>query len=282
MATLITQDSLRSLVEKGVVIEGGDLACAEGVKYDFRIGGRFLKASWERPVTYQELSVTDRANAKVSPGEVVFVMSEEKLQLPPDMFLILSQKRKISHEGITVMGGLCVDPLYEGHLLVGLYNFSSSDYPINPGRKLIAGIFYKLEKSELSEINTAPVKIFDFPDDLVKLIKSYQPINVQSLIEQMQSLRSDLDLIRQELHDDRQWKKEFKDGLDGLLEALKEERENRESQYGKVRDRIHSAEEKISEIDKSSLINRTRSEFGIVIVILLVGAVIGAIIRSFL
>ena len=134
MATLLTENKIKEFVSAGEVISDGSVDCAEGVKYDFRFGGKFLKASLERPVDYHDLPTTGHKDAKVDPGEVVFVMSQERLSLPPNIFVILSQKRKIAHDGIAVMGGLCVDPLYEGHLLVGLYNFSSSSFQLMPGK----------------------------------------------------------------------------------------------------------------------------------------------------
>ena len=59
----------------------------------------------------------------VEPGEVVFVLTEERLDLPRNMIAVLSQKRKLFNQGIQVLGGFCIDPLYRGKLLVGLYNF---------------------------------------------------------------------------------------------------------------------------------------------------------------
>jgi deoxycytidine triphosphate deaminase len=153
----------------------------EGIKYDFRLGSKFLKASLERPVDFNDLQGTEKLQAKIDPGEVVFVMSEERLNLPMDMFVVLVHKRKISHDGIAVMGGLCVDPGYEGHLLVGLYNFSSSPFQFEPGYKLIAGLFYKLSGTEIGEFPRPATKITAFPEDLVRLIRSYQPINLNSL-----------------------------------------------------------------------------------------------------
>src|SRR5262249_941169 len=137
MPTLITGDELEKLVMNPKVMEHGDKSSIEGVKYDFRLGDSFLKASFERPIKFSDLNATEWAKAKIEPGEVVFVMTHEAVRLPPDVIIILSQKRRISHEGISVLSGLCVDPGYEGYLLVGLHNFSSEPFRLEPGRKLI-------------------------------------------------------------------------------------------------------------------------------------------------
>jgi hypothetical protein len=45
MAKVISESALKLAVEEGTFIKGGTPACAEGLKYDFRLGKRILKAS---------------------------------------------------------------------------------------------------------------------------------------------------------------------------------------------------------------------------------------------
>lgn len=141
MPRMITGRELREAVEKSTFIEGGDVKCAEGVKYDFRLSQRILKAKFGRPVSANELSPPERADLFIEPGEMVFVLSAERLKLSDTMTAELSPKRKLSHAGILAMGGFCIDPLYDGFLLIGLYNFSSTRFPLLPGKKLIAATF---------------------------------------------------------------------------------------------------------------------------------------------
>src|SRR3989442_14313427 len=92
VAKAITGDRLRTAVQSQTFIKGGDLRCAEGVKYDFRIGTRVLKASVGQPIDILGISESERF---VEPGEVVFVLTEERLDLPRNMIAVLSQKRKL-------------------------------------------------------------------------------------------------------------------------------------------------------------------------------------------
>jgi deoxycytidine triphosphate deaminase len=250
MASLVTHDHLRDVIKSGQMVIGGDPDAVEGIKYDFRFGSKFLKASLERPVDFNDLQGTEKLQAKIDPGEVVFVMSEERLKLPMDVFVVLVHKRKLSHDGIAVMGGLCVDPGYDGHLPVGLYNFSSSPFQIVPGHKLIAGLFYKLAEDETGDFLPPATKIMDFPEDLVRLIRSYQPINLNSLNDQLGGLKTELAMLQRELSDDKKWRADFKEDLDGLLTALKEEKDNRQEQYKQI-------ETKISGIEKDQIAVRS-------------------------
>src|SRR5438105_1926894 len=100
MAELVAGTNLRQAVEQSTFIQHGDLASAEGVKYDFRLSDHVLKAKFKRPVDASKLTETEKVDLVVEPGEVVFVLTEESLNLPYNMMAQLSPKRKLSHAGI--------------------------------------------------------------------------------------------------------------------------------------------------------------------------------------
>ena len=53
---------------------------------------------------------------------------------------------KLSLDGIVILGSLIIGPNYKENLIFGLYNLSSHNYPLLPGKKLVAGVFYKFDK----------------------------------------------------------------------------------------------------------------------------------------
>lgn len=234
MAKVVTEAALKRAVGEQTFIKGGLATCAEGLKYDFRLGTRILKASLGQPVDLSSLPEVERGAMGVDPGEVLFVLTEERLELPRNIMAQLSPKRKLSHEGILVLGGLCVDPLYCGRLLVGLYNFSSSRFPLRPGKKLIAAVFYELGEDEISELQPVEANIEDFPDELVRLIQNYRPVVLQTLQESLVATQRQLDALRTEITSGREWQKQFQTSLDRhdgqidkLLRGLEDEKENR-------------------------------------------------------
>ena len=50
MPTMVTGQKLRAAVQDGSFIQGGDATCVEGVKYDFRLSARILKARYGSPI----------------------------------------------------------------------------------------------------------------------------------------------------------------------------------------------------------------------------------------
>jgi dUTPase len=191
MPTMITGAKLREAVVDSTFIHGGDPACAEGVKYDFRMSSKILKASFGRPVDANQLSASERATLFIEPGEMVFILTEERLTLPPNMFAELSPKRKLSHAGVLAIGGFCVDPRYPGRLLIGLFNLSSTRFPLLPGKKVIAATFYELNGDELSDFPMPESVVDDFPDELVVVMQKYSPLAVQSVQETVEKLRAE-------------------------------------------------------------------------------------------
>ncbi|MCL2051790.1 MAG: hypothetical protein FWG91_08700 [Lachnospiraceae bacterium] len=190
MATIINEEELKQFVQEGNIIQNGDESCAEGLKYDLRLGNRFLKAgnkSGER--TFEQLYAKDQAF--VDTGEVVFVMTKERLDIPLDVKVSLFDKRKLSHDGINLLGGRFIDPGYKGYLIFGIHNVAGKAFPLKPGRKLIGAEFTRLTGSEVVKKETRiPRPIENFPEDIEKLIDLYKPINPNTINQKLEELQT--------------------------------------------------------------------------------------------
>lgn len=69
-------------VKNNQIITNGTVENCEEIKYDFRLGENILKSSFRRSVKFSELTVEEKSKCSIAPGEVVFVVTEEKLNLP--------------------------------------------------------------------------------------------------------------------------------------------------------------------------------------------------------
>jgi deoxycytidine triphosphate deaminase len=214
MATLITGAELREAIAAQTFVKGGDPAGAEGVKYDFRMSNQILKAEFGAPIDAGKLGEAERGKLVVSPGEVVFVLTEETLEMPRDMIAQLSPKRKMAHAGIQTLGGFTVDPGYSGRLLLGLLNISSTPFQLIPGKKVIGATFFRLEGSEVGEFPEPPEGLETFPDELVQVMRSYQPIAVQSVSETVQRLQADVVALQREVRERETWYRQFQQSLE--------------------------------------------------------------------
>jgi deoxycytidine triphosphate deaminase len=280
MALLVTGEALLSAVKDETFLKGGSEKCAEGVKYDLRMGSQLLRAG-KNPVNMRALPENELSELSLGLGEMAFVLTEETLDLPRDMVAVLSPKRKLSHEGILVLGGFLIDPLYCGNLLVGLYNFSSTRWPLRPGRKLIAVAFYSLVENELAEF-PKPEAIVEFPDELVRVMRNYSPATVGGLQDLINQTQKDLIALRQEFREQEDWKKTFCESLDrhdaqivqllsgikDLSKSLADERINRLTREAVVN----------AELGQMATRSNRRFTWWVTVITAIIAAVIGALL----
>src|SRR5258706_5149033 len=90
MATLVTGEKLRYAAREQTFIKGGVVQCAEGAKYDLRMGSRILKAGLGHAIDTDKLNELERSHLLVlNPGEMAFALTEETLDLGDDMVATL-------------------------------------------------------------------------------------------------------------------------------------------------------------------------------------------------
>jgi len=269
MPVLLGNPELKQALSDNGFVKEGKIENIDGVKYDFCLSSKILKAKFKQPIDINALPETRKVDLVVEPGEVVFVLTQETLTLPDDIMALLIPKRKLSHDGIMILGGLSVDPLYEGRLLIGLYNLSSSSYPIIPGRKLIAAEFYKLSEQEKAGVVKPQVRITDFPDDLIRLMQNYKPVSSESLMNSVNNLESKFENLLHEFRSKDDWFNKLQDSMDKqektvdkILQGLEKEVEDRRSSDLEVERKVEGMRGEIKEYLKSSY--KTAAIIGVV------------------
>lgn len=248
MSKVITENQIREWVQEKTTIENGDLSCAEGIKYDFRLGNNFLKAYFGRVMDYEKdlKSAEDIRKAVVEPGEVVFVLSKERLVLPRNVYAQLSPKRSLSQDGIELMGGLTIDPGYEGYLVFGLRNVAGTPYTLNPGTKIVGANFFELADDELLSEYRKPTSIESFPEKLLTLIEKYKPVNPQNLEIELKELQKAFRESQGQLGEDVRG---LKDKVNQIASDLSIESTKREQENKTLSDRFSSVEGQLRELD---------------------------------
>lgn len=252
MAKIVTEEKIKNWISDDKVIKNGEISCAEGIKYDFRLGNMFLKAYFGRAVNYDVdlKSAEDRRMAVVEPGEVVFVLSSERLELPANMYIQLSPKRSLSQDGIEIMGGLTIDPGYEGYLVFGLRNVAGTPYTLVPGTKIVGANFFELSEAEVAQNGKPPISIESFPNKLLDLIEKYKPVNPQNLAEELKKLQHAFEERQGQLVSDVG---ELKDKVASISKDLLVEATKREEEIKIQRERFSNLENKLNEINRDNI-----------------------------
>ncbi|MCL2163052.1 MAG: hypothetical protein FWH55_01390 [Oscillospiraceae bacterium] len=200
MSKVISGKRLQDAVKSGEFLNGGDVDYCDGIKYDFRLDDCILKSKFGVPINYSSFPVEKQGTELVvSPGEMVFVMSKETLNLPKNVFSQLSPRRKLTEFGIITLGGLAIDPGYNGKLLFGLYNISSEDFKLIPNAKLVGAVFYELEDDELLDNYTPPKALNGYSSSLIEKIAKYQPVGITTLEGAIREIEKQLETFRRGL-----------------------------------------------------------------------------------
>lgn len=253
MAEILSEDELVKIVTNPQCMENGTEENVEGIKYDFKFGERFLKAHFSVPRNYNELSGEELKYASVEPGEVVFVLSKEKLKLPNNIYIQLSPKRSLAHDGIELLGGLTVDPSYEGYLVFGLYNVSGTPFKLIPGIKLVGANFSRLNESEIpSQSGKKPNAIYDFPERLKQLIGKYKPVNPQTISEELKKLQYAFNDSQDKLNSNI---REINEAVIEMRKELTNEISKREQESIRVSEQLSGLQRKMENINDNSIRN---------------------------
>jgi len=200
VSKVISGKRLQDAVSNNVFLSGGDISNCDGIKYDFRLDERILKSRYRVPINYSNIPVERQGiELVVSPGEMVFVLTKETLNLPKNIFSQLSPRRKMTEFGIITLGGLAIDPGYNGKLLFGLYNISSEDFKLIPNAKLAGAVFFELEDDELLPDYIPPKAVLDYPSNLIEKIVKYQPIGITTLEESIRKIEDQLEVFKKGL-----------------------------------------------------------------------------------
>lgn len=283
MSVVLTESELRSAISDHKLIIGGHPASVEGLKYDFALGTLMLFGG-KGPIDASKLSEHDRAELVVRPGELVYVMSEEALELPDNVKAELSPKRKIGHLGIMVLGGFCVDPCYRGHLIFALYNLSARPFPLQPGRKLIAAQFYQLSPEETPP-QSHPEPLYRFPDDLIQLMQGYRPATIEGLQAGLSDLARSLEDLRRDVQTKEEWFDRFQGNLDKVAHSVGELTHNVDKLREGLQDEITARKDvtkSIGELKTGVASNNALLLVGSALAIAIVGAFIGVVLTKLL
>ena len=253
MAKIITGAELRELIEDGKILENADIKCAEGIKYDFRLGSKLLKSYFGDPVDIEKdlVTVEEKNRAVVEPGEVVFVLSKERISLPKDIYIQLNPKRSLSQDGIELLGGLTVDPKYEGYLVFGLKNVAGKPYKLRVGTKIVGANFFRLSESEAIDDEDVPSSIEDFPQRLQELIDKYEPVNPQNLAEELRNLQKAFEDSQNKLTKDVEY---LKKQVENFVQDLAREAIKREQETKLLTGKLENVESKMNDLTKDNIL----------------------------
>ena len=93
------------------------------------------------------------ASVRIKPGQSVLLETGIKMEVPSGCMLQIMNKSGIASKKHLVTGACVVDEGYTGEIFVNLHNIGTEVEFVEAGQKVAQGVFVKIEKPILWEIN---------------------------------------------------------------------------------------------------------------------------------
>ena len=115
--------------------------------YDLRMGSKILASPLGPDELGEPVTLTrKRPTYPIQTGQMVAVLSLEKLNLPLDLCASFGIRSEYSTHGIIPFGGLQIDPGFRGHVIMMLQNVGPEPVPLTLNKPLFSIEFRRLEK----------------------------------------------------------------------------------------------------------------------------------------
>jgi len=97
-------------------------------------------------------SPMEGAAVRIQPGQSVLLETGVKMEVPPGCMLQIMNKSSVASKLHLITGACVVDEGYTGEIFVNLHNIGTDVEFIDAGQKVAQGVFVRIEKPGLWEI----------------------------------------------------------------------------------------------------------------------------------
>tara|TARA_A100001035_G_C27408217_1_gene331709 strand:- start:16 stop:465 length:450 start_codon:yes stop_codon:yes gene_type:complete len=94
----------------------------------------------------------ENAIRRLQSGDTALLETGVKVEVPPGFMLQIMNKSGIASKMQLITGACVVDEGYDGEIFVNLQNIGKAIQYIEPGQKIAQGVFVRIEKPQLWEI----------------------------------------------------------------------------------------------------------------------------------
>lgn len=151
---LLADHEIKALLDdpqSGLSISDFDDKRLKGASYDLLVGDRVLISG-----QYREIELQKAKAAQLHPGDFAVVVTHDRFKVPQNMVLNIGPKTYLTKKGIVLQAGMQVDPGFEGHLVLGLYNSSPRPAIIEHLGDLCSVQFFKLREPAVTPVDDYP------------------------------------------------------------------------------------------------------------------------------
>lgn len=191
----------RSVDEGHLIVEPFDDEMVQPASYDLRVGHKILASPLSPAILGATVELNDLSPSyDVQSGQMISVLSLEKLRLPLDLCGRFGIRSSFARRGVNAFGGLQLDPGFRGRLVMNLLNVGPEAIRITLGDPLFTVEFQRLEEpAEEGYVGTYQDQD-DFPPDQYAFILNARTTSLAEIpLLRQEVIR--LNVLIEELHE---------------------------------------------------------------------------------
>jgi|SRR5579862_3099567 len=147
---ILSKQKIEALINERQIIrnplqEFGALVI-EAASYDLRAGIILWKDRGSSELRIEKLDeAKDQQPITLQPGQMVFVITHEELQLPLSISGTVYSRNKLQKENIVALNAGHVDPGFDGPIIIRLINLGAQPWPLRLGDPVFTIVFHTVE-----------------------------------------------------------------------------------------------------------------------------------------
>lgn len=180
---LMGDQEIREAMDDGdLVIENFSEESLQPASYDLRVGSKVLASHSDR-----EVDISEQGSMPIKAGEFALLNTFEKVEFSPVIAGHIGIRSYYTRKGLILLAGSQIDPGYEGHLTLGVYNASPRDFTIEYKEPFSTVEFFRLsEPVERAYESSNQQKSAEIPRGDKDYLRT---LETESLSEMSQSVR---------------------------------------------------------------------------------------------
>lgn len=149
---LMTDGEIKEALASGeLIIEQYDEKQLGPCSYDGRAGRQVLVSGIDNLI---DLSVENSVTLR--PGDFALIMTHESFRLPLNMAANIGMKSSLARRGIILLAGMQIDPNFDGHLRLAMYNCAGRPVTIDYLDSICLIEFHRLTKPAVKGVGIYP------------------------------------------------------------------------------------------------------------------------------
>lgn len=223
-------DIEQALQEKALVISNFDKHYLKPIAYTARIGNRVLVGGQE-----QEVDLSSVGTITIKAGDFMMFNTIECFTLSGKITGRIGMRSHWARKGLILLAGMHIDPLWDGHLILGAYNASPNDISIDYMVDILAIEFHQLNVAPtLTAKNNPDQKAGRIPSIDKEFIRRMETQSLSELGRDVRHLTQSVARIEEEIIIMVQSIKDINEGLNNRMDKQNEDFNNRmDKQFNK-------------------------------------------------